>query len=267
LYQYLELCIVIRNMSLSRSPPSGVGVLDRSVRILEAVEGGARSFTDIVEATELTRPTTHRLVKALEAHGLLMLREGSGNRLGPRVLTMATAAMRDLPLRDLAHPVLEHLARTTGESVQLFVRDVDRRLCVDAVESDSELRTIVEIGSELPLTAGSAGKVFLAFGPAPMRDRIVVGARKLTARTPVGADLTRQLAAVRRVGYATSAGERQPGVGSVSAPVFGPMEEPLAVVSVSGPLTRMGGTGARRHSPAVVAAAHEIERTLGVERS
>src|SRR5207245_11481912 len=136
----------------------------------------------------------------------------------------------------------------TGESAQLFVRDADRRLCVDAVESDSELRTIVEIGSELPLTAGSAGKVFLAFGPVSMRDRLVVGAVKLTSRTPAGDDLTRQLAAVRRAGFAASAGERQPGVGSVSAPVLGPLEEPLAVVSVSGPLTRMGGSGTRRQA-------------------
>jgi DNA-binding IclR family transcriptional regulator len=234
------------------------------MRIIEAVEAGARTFTDIVEATGLTRPTAHRILKALETHGLVMLRDGY--RLGPRALTLAIAATRDLPLRDLAHPALERLARTTGESAQLYVRVTDRRLCVDAVESDSELRTIVEIGSELPLTAGSAGKVFLAFGPVAPRDRLVAEAEKLTARTPVGTDLTRQLAAVRRTGYATSAGERQPGVGSVSAPVLGPLEEPLAVVSVSGPLTRMGGSGARRHAPAVIAAAHEIERTLGVER-
>ena len=65
--------------------------------------------------------------------------------------------MRDLPLRELAHPSLERLARSTGESAQLYVRDGDRRVCIDAAESESELRTIVEIGASLPLTKGSAG--------------------------------------------------------------------------------------------------------------
>ncbi len=89
---------------------TGVGVLDRTMTVLEAVERGARSFTQIVEATGFTRSTTHRLVKALEGHGLLMSAGGRGYRLGPRLLGLAAAAMRDLPLRDVAHPALERLA-------------------------------------------------------------------------------------------------------------------------------------------------------------
>ena len=62
---------------------------------------------------------------------------------------------------------------------------------------------------------------------------------------------------------AASAGERQPGVGSVSAPVLGPYDIVVAVVSVSGPATRMGRTGGRRYAGAVLEATREIERALG----
>ncbi len=257
----------MRNMTIPREPTTGVGVLDRSVRILDAVEGGARSFTEIVAATGFTRSTTHRLVKALEAHGFLTFQGGRGCRLGHRLLRLAAAARGELPLRDLAHSALERLARTTGESAQLFVRDDQQRVCIDAVESNSELRTIVPIGSELPLTAGSAAKVFLAFGPSTASDALIARARRLTDATPVGDDLDRQVAAARRRGYATSAGERQPGVGSVSAPVFGPDDELVAVVSVSGPESRLGRSDARRYAPSVTAAAHEIERALIGERA
>ncbi len=92
---------------------------------------------------------------------------GFGYALGPRLLALATSAVRDLPLRELAHPALERLARSTGESAQLYVRDGDRRVCIDAAESESELRTIVEIGASLPLTKGSAGTVFLAWAADP----------------------------------------------------------------------------------------------------
>jgi DNA-binding IclR family transcriptional regulator len=243
---------------LRRNPPrTAVGVLDRCVAVLGAVEGGARSFTDVVERTGLSRPTAHRLIQGLEDHGFLVHVGGFGYVLGPRLLGLAASAMRDLPLRDLARPVLERLARSTGESAQLFVRDRDRRICVDAAESDSELRTIVEVGSSLPLTKGSAGKVFLAWTGDHDRARLV---RTADNR----ARLEQQLATARRRGWADSVSERAPGVASVSAPIFGPDRLLLAAISVSGPASRLGQLRAKRYAPAVVEAAKEIEAALGV---
>jgi DNA-binding IclR family transcriptional regulator len=73
----------------------------------------------------------------------------------------------------------------------------------------------------------------------------------------------RDVELVRTRGWASSAGERQPGVGSVSAPILGPYDILLAVVSVSGPASRMGRISARRTAPAVVESAREIEGALG----
>ena len=76
-----------------------------------------------------------------------------------------------------------------------------------------------------------------------------------------------QLATAKRLGWASSAGERQDGVGSVSAPVFGPLGELVAVVSISGPISRVSRIGAKRYAPAVTAAAREIEAAIGGERA
>jgi DNA-binding IclR family transcriptional regulator len=242
---------------LRRNPPrTAVGVLDRCVAVLGAIEGGARSFTDVVERTGLSRPTAHRLIQGLEDHGFLVHVGGLGYVLGPRLLGLAASAMNDLPLRDLARPVLERLARSTGESAQLFVRDRDKRVCIDTAESDSELRTIVEVGSALPLTKGSAGKVFLAWTGDHDRARLI-GTADDAAR------LEQQVATTRRRGWAESVAERAPGVASVSAPVFGPDGSLLAAVSVSGPMSRLGQLRAKRYAPAVLEAAKEIERALG----
>jgi DNA-binding IclR family transcriptional regulator len=242
---------------LRRDPPrTAVGVLDRCVAVLGAVEGGARSFTDVVERTGLARPTAHRLLQGLEDHGFLVHVGGLGYVLGPRLLGLAASAMHDLPLRDLARPVLERLARSTGESAQLYVRDGDRRICIDTAESDSELRTIVEVGSALPLTKGSAGKVFLAWTGDPDRARLI-GTADDAER------LAQQVATTRRRGWADSVAERAPGVASVSAPVFGADGSLLAAVSVSGPVSRLGQLRAKRYAPAVVDAAREIVRALG----
>jgi len=234
---------------------TAVGTLDRAVAILDAVEGGVHRLGQIAEATDLPHPTAHRLVRALEGHGFLARYPGLGYRLGPRLLRLASEAMRELPLRDVAHPILEQLAKVTGETAQLYVRSGDARICIDAVESVNELRTIVGIGAALPLHAGSAAKVFLAFSPADPASFI----RKSADPGRFG----REVALARVRGWASSAGERQPGVGSVSAPILGAYDILLGVISVSGPSSRMGRSAARRYAPAVVDAAERIERALG----
>ena len=245
-------------MTVSRTPATvdtGVGVLDRAVQIVRAVDQGARTLTQLVDATGLTKTTTYRLLKALEAHGLLRFEGGFGYRLGPLLFRLGTRAAADLPLADAARPVLERLTESTGESSQLYVRFDDVRVCVAAVESPNELRTIVRVGAELPLARGSAGKVLLAWAPVAEWDRFA---------DDVGdaARLRHQLVTAQRRGWAQSAEERERGVGSVSAPVLGPTGDVVAAVSVSGPVARMRAALARRYAPAVVAAAREIESAL-----
>jgi DNA-binding IclR family transcriptional regulator len=250
---------VVPMMDRSKSSAGAdVAVLSRATSILDAVEQGAHTFTRVVDATGLPRTTAHRLLGALEDEGFLArYGEGLGYRLGPRLLRLAAGAMRELPLRDLARPALERLVRSTGESAQLYARAGDRRVCIDAVESPSELRTIVPVGSSLPLTAGSAAKVFLAHTPEP--DRLI-------RRAEEPKRFAHEVELARNRGWASSSGEREAGVGSVSAPIVSAFGLLVAVVSVSGPASRMGRINARRYVPAVLEAATEIERALGVER-
>ena len=243
------------NVVPEASRRTAVGTLDRAVAILDVVEGGVHRLGQIAEVTGLPRPTAHRLVHALEGHGFLARYPGLGYRLGPRLLRLASEAMRELPLRDVAHPILEHLANVTGESAQLYVRSGEGRICIDAVESANELRTIVGIGAALPLHAGSAAKVFLAFSPADPAPFV--------RRAADPERFAREMDLAKARGWASSEGERQPGVGSVSAPVIGAYDILLGVISVSGPSSRMGRVAVRRYAPAVVDAAERIERALG----
>jgi DNA-binding IclR family transcriptional regulator len=131
---------------------SGVGVLDKAVAILDALEPRALSLIELVEATGLSRATAHRLALALELHGFVE-RDGDGRfALGERMAarTLVTAA----------RPILESLRDGTGESVQLYVPRGDVRVCVLSLESPHGLRTIVPVGALLPMDKGSAAKIF-----------------------------------------------------------------------------------------------------------
>ena len=48
----------------SARPDTPVGVIDRAAAVMDAVEAGARSFTDIVRVTGLTRPTARLSTEA-----------------------------------------------------------------------------------------------------------------------------------------------------------------------------------------------------------
>jgi DNA-binding IclR family transcriptional regulator len=210
---------------------SDVGVLDKAMIVLGAVERGPRALADLVRDTGLARPTAHRLAVALEAHGLLR-RDGDGRFvLGPRAVSLGRAAADSYPLREAAAPALRVLRDQTQESVQLYVRDGEQRICIASLQSPHGLRTIVDEGAALPLRAGSGGAVLL--------ERPEVLAR----------------------GWAESVGEREAGVASVSAPVCD-RGRVVAAVSVSGPIERLTRAPGSRYAAAVTAAARAIEAAL-----
>jgi DNA-binding IclR family transcriptional regulator len=230
---------------------SGVGVIDKSVAILSALEGGPASLATLVTLTGMPRPTAHRLAVALERHRLVG-RDGEGRFiLGPRLGELATAGGQDR-LIAVANPVLARLRDATGESTQLYRRQGDVRVCVAAAELAAGLRNTVPIGTRLPLSAGSAAQVLLAW-EEPDRLHKGVAAAVFTATA---------LAKVRRQGWAMSVAERQPGVASVSAPVRSPAGRVIAAVSVSGPIERLSRNPGRLHARALVAAGEAITRAL-----
>jgi DNA-binding IclR family transcriptional regulator len=224
---------------------SGVGVLDKAVVILSFIaEGGPATLAEVVGGTALSRPTAHRLLSALEAHRLVG-RNGGRYSLGVRLLAWGSGAAGS-SLVEAARTALVALRDETGESTQLYVREGDRRVCVASVErAGGGLKDVVPVGAVLPLNRGSGGKVLLAWAED--------GERFLRLA---------ELEEVRRRGWAESVAEREAGVASVSAPVFGPGGELRAAVCASGPVSRLGEHPGERLAGPVVEAAREIGTAL-----
>jgi DNA-binding IclR family transcriptional regulator len=212
---------------------SGVGVLDKAVRILEVVEQGPCSLADLCERVSLPRATAHRLATSLEIHGMTA-RDSEGRFvLGPTLARLGLAAEfgpRRL-LVETATPILARLRDQTGESTQLYVRSGEARVCLVSLESPHSLRTIVAVGSALPMDRGSAAKVL-----------------------SVNSESMKQA-------WAESVEERELGVASVSAPVVLDGET-VAAVSVSGPVERTTRQPGRLYADAVVGAASVLAAAL-----
>lgn len=229
---------------------SGIGVLDKAVVVLHTIAESPCGLAELCDRTGLPRATAHRLAAGLEVHRLLA-RDGDGRwRLGPAVSELA-AQVND-PLLAASATVLPRLGEITGESVQLYRREGSWRICIAAVEPPAGLRDTVPVGARLPMTAGSGAKVLLAYGDDATR-QAVLPAAKFSDRT---------LAEVRRRGWAQSAGEREPGVASVSAPVRDARGAVIAAISVSGPIDRIGRRPGARWAADLLAAADALTRRL-----
>jgi len=226
---------------------SGIGVLDKTVAILSATAGGPASLSDLVERTEIPRATAHRLAVALEVHRLLV-RDSEGRFTpGPRLAELAAGASD--PMIDRAADVLAWVRDTAEESAQLYRRDGRDRVCIAAAERATGLRTTVPLGARLPLTAGSGAQVLCAW-ESPESVAVLLQRAEFTDRS---------LAEVRRRGWAQSIGQREAGVASVSAPVFGPGNRVVAAISISGPIERLGRSPGQRFAPILIAAARRLQ--------
>ena len=245
------------NLDQNQSPQadsdihSGVGVLDKTVKILDALESGPATLGQLVNETGLARPTAHRLAIALERHRFVIRDQHGRFVLGSRFAELAAAAGEDR-LLTASGPILQTLLDRTGESAQIYRRQGDQRVCIAAVERASGLRDSIPVGALLSMEAGSAAQILLAWEDS---ERLHQGLRhaKFTAA---------KLAAVRKRGWAESVNEREDGVCSISAPIRNPSGQVIAAISISGPTGRMGTTPGRRYAPLVMAAGKYLTEAL-----
>lgn len=230
---------------------SGVGVIDKAAAILGVLENGPATLAELVTATHLARPTVHRLALALEHHHLIGRDASGAFVLGSRFAQLAAAVGEDR-LVSAALPVLTTLRDRTAESSQLYRRHGASRICIAAVDRPVGLRDSIPVGTTMTMAAGSAAKVLLAW-EAPEVIHPALASARFTAA---------DLALVRERGYAESSAEREPGVSSVSAPVWGTSGTVIAAVSISGPAERLTATPGKQHAGAVLDAARQLSDVL-----
>src|SRR4051794_41942358 len=95
---------------------SGVGVVDKVVQVMDALEPGPAALAELVERSGLARPTAYRIAVALERHRLVDRDQQGRFMLGPRLPQLA-GRRRDDPLETAAGPGLHPVGgRTRGRS-------------------------------------------------------------------------------------------------------------------------------------------------------
>ncbi len=237
-----------------------------AVRECVAASAGPLALPDLVEATGFPKSTVHRLLLLLESERLLA-REPDGKHYaaGPRLATLALAALKNSANRAERHAVLRDLVDAVGETCNFTMLDGDEVVYLDRVEARWPLRLMLAPGSRVPLHCTASGKLFLALMPPARRRRLLAAAslKRLTRNTITDKDrLLRELERIRAEKLGTDDEEFLAGLTAVAVPVLDARGRILATVAVHAPTSRMSIAKARTHVPALRRAAAKLAGTL-----
>jgi DNA-binding IclR family transcriptional regulator len=251
----------------SATVPAGPKVLEKTLRVLDlfTVERPSWSVSEIARELEMPTATAHRIIRALEGRSYLT-RIDSRYRLGFAAVDLGRRAMASVDLRSRLAPVLRDLSRATGETVLLNVYDETHHgsLCIDRIEATHDLRLTIQIGRVTPIHAGASAKALLAFLDEPIiAEALAQPMEKLAPGTIMDTDeLRKELARIRRRGWASSYEENNAGAWGLAAPVL-VNRQPVASVGLAAPTARYSKSTVRDLARLVLAAAREGEAKLG----
>jgi IclR family transcriptional regulator, acetate operon repressor len=240
----------------------------KAVGILEAMGSARRplSVTELGVLLGIPKPTAHRIVRMLEAEGLLQREPGDrryvpGARLVALGLDIVAAAMQRGP----RHAILSALSAATGETCNFGVMAGSHVLYLNRVESAWPFGLRFEPGSRVPLHCTAMGKLFLSLLPREKCAALLRAAPlyRYTENTITDPEaFAPELDRIRSTEISTDNQEFLAGVICIAVPVLSASGRPAAALAISAPTARMSLEEAFRHLPRLRDAASRLSQTI-----
>ncbi len=258
---------------VQRDSSGGIRTLERALAILELLGSAdsGRTLSAVADGIDLPLSTTHRMLKALMAHGYVEqdLRT-RWYELGVKVLELRGSAVTHLmKMAAEVRPHLRTLSIRCGLLAHLGVYRGGKVIYLDLVDSRSDGTAYVPLGKHAPAHSTGLGKVLLASAPAEEVEILLAaeGRTRLTPNTITDAgELRQELQLIRRRGYAIDYGESNEFRSCLGAPIFDYRGDAIAAISVAGSLDEVIRREAEL-STIVVEAANLISAQFGHRQS
>jgi DNA-binding IclR family transcriptional regulator len=223
----------------------------------------ALTLSELRTATGFPTSTVQRLVANLVAEGFLD-RDGDRYRIGVTMAYWAAPASRGIDRLRAVTPALQELRDVTGETACFFVREGPYRVCVAMVETQHAIRREMHVGKIVPLQAGSAGRVLMAWDDDALRTVLAGPLEAFTELTVTDPDRMRaNVEGVRRAGWSYTEGDRDEGAAGLSAPVFDGQSRLVGAMTISGPVSRVNRPSAEGWAEQLIRLAETATRLLG----
>lgn len=230
------------------------------------------SLQELIEKTGLKRTTAFRILSALEAEGIIRKTERGDYTLGSELIRLGGRAIRSNRLRTVARPYLDKLVHQSKESVTLDILiDNDGQLESMVIEEQvgQHLLGMAQyIGASFQAHSTSTGKVLLAYASQDSLQKLEQQTLTRYTKNTITSlkTLKRDLAQVKKQGYAITLGEREEGLVAVAAPIFNLHGAIRAAVCIGGASSRVANN-LDLHAAQVRQAGQAISQALGFEKA
>lgn len=240
--------------------------VDRALSLLERIAAEPQTLGMLADHIGVHKSTALRLVQSLERAGLARKREDGKYTLGTRLLSIASKALEDFDLRDVARPYLTRLNHSCGHTVHLASL-IDRDIVyIDKYEGNSSIRMYSRIGKTASLYASGVGKVILAYQGEPQLGDLIakIDFQRHTSETITNEHgLRKELAAIRERGYGFDRGEFEDIIHCIAAPIRAADGSVASAVSISVPKMLVSFDDLKELLPDLLKAVDAVSRDYG----
>jgi DNA-binding IclR family transcriptional regulator len=257
------------DLGAADQPRGGVQSIARAFAILEEIarHRDGLGLAALSKRVRLHNSTAFHLVRTLVALGYVrQVKDGKRYRVGGPLFALAASALDELEMTSLATPVLEDLARDTGETAHFAVRMGGAVVVLARSTGPSAFQLADRVGVVRPAHCTALGKVILAGLPPEQLDRFLAGAelKAFTAKSITHPRrLRREIAHVRRAGLAFDDAEFDPEVRCVALPVHDFTGQVAGAIGLSGPVWRLSIQTLQGAARVVRAAADRLSAAFG----
>lgn len=231
--------------------PGSVQSIERAAAVLRllAVGTGRLGCVEVATSLDLAKGTAHGILRTLQEVGFVEQDRATGKyQLGAGLQSLTAPRLDPHVLRSLSLNWADALAARSGLAVRLGVLAQGEVLVAHHGFRPDDSPQQMETGQRRPAHACALGKVLLAYDPSAAALLRLHPPTAYTPRTVTGArELARELAAVRREGWAVSVGELSMGTAGLAAPVRDRGGLTVAAIGVTGELEQVcdGSSGPR----------------------
>ncbi len=244
--------------------------LGKSLDLLELFGKVGISLTvkEICQHSSLPESTVYRYIKTLSQRDYLEYDPAAQKyRLGMNLIKLGYIAMKQLEIHRSCYPIMEGLARKTGETVTLTIRKGNSAIVVEVVDSGrGGIKLAMNRGDSLPLHLCAITRPLVTFLPQEEIDSILHRDPPKLFTTYTLTDLVKiksELQKVKRQGYSFSAQQLTKGAAGLGAPIWDFTEKVVGTLGLVGPLSSFEKSRISSLLKSLLEAARECSMKMG----
>ena len=243
-----------------------IGSVKRAVDILSCftIDEPVLGNAEIAEKLNLSRSTTHHIIKTLCNEGVL-IRDGARRyRLGWKIIDWNNGVMFQHDIYNKALPLVKGLTEQFRGTAHIGMYDQGDVIFVLRVSSKEADFVPTFLGDRKPAYSTSSGKVLLAFNRKYLQETISRGLSKQGPNTITEVnELKRELETVKNQGYSISDNENDTSTYAIAAPIQSYSGETIASVNLVGPISYMKSVNIKHMITSIVNTGKAVSRELG----